>query len=268
MSSLPGFIAIALYLVCTMGLILRLQDKPFATEKPMLLLLAPGFAAQIFHWIALYTSLISEQGLQLGFFNAASTIGAIITLIILLMSVKRQTEVLAVLVLPITAVALALELALPNYYFIPSLTPIGIQIHILVSIVAYSLLGMAALMSLILALQNRQLHKHHPGGLLHHLPPLQTMEKLLFDSIIAGFIGLSIALISGFAFLEDIFAQHMVHKTVLSLIAWCVFGILLVGRIFMGWRGRTAIRWTLSGFASLMLAYFGSKFVLEFLISS
>ncbi|MCW8853914.1 MAG: inner membrane protein YpjD, partial [Gammaproteobacteria bacterium] len=76
MSSLPGFIAIALYLVCTMGLILRLQDKPFATEKPILLLLAPGFIAQVFHWIDLYNNLISEQGLQLGFFNAASTIGA------------------------------------------------------------------------------------------------------------------------------------------------------------------------------------------------
>ncbi|MDH5473146.1 MAG: cytochrome c biogenesis protein CcsA [Gammaproteobacteria bacterium] len=268
MSSLPGFIAITLYLVCTLGLIFRLQEKPFATQTPILLLLAPGFAAQIFHWIALYISLISEQGLQLGVFNAASVIGAIITLIILLMSVQRQTEVLAVMVLPLTAIALILELTLPNYYFLPSDTPTGIQIHVMVSIVAYSLLGMAALMSLILAMQNRQLHKHHPGGLLHHLPPLQTMEKLLFDSIIAGFIGLSIALISGFAFLDDIFAQHLVHKTVLSIIAWCVFGTLLTGRLILGWRGRTAIRWTLTGFASLMLAYFGSKFVLEFLISS
>ena len=268
MSSLPGLIAIALYLASTLGLILRLQEKTGIAEKSISFLLTPAFAALVFHWISLYNSLISEQGLQLGFFNAASIIGAIISLIILLISIRRQTEILAVLILPITAIALILELVLPNYYFLPANTATGIQIHIIVSIIAYSLLGMAALIALILAVQNHLLHKHHPGGLLRHTPPLQVMEKLLFDAITMGFIGLSIALISGFAFLEDIFAQHLVHKTVLSILAWCVFAILLGGRLIMGWRGRTAIRWTMTGFISLMLAYFGSKFVLEFLISA
>ena len=94
------------------------------------------------------------------------------------------------------------------------------------------------------------------------------MERLLFDSITAGFIGLSLALVTGFIFLENLFAQQLVHKTVLGIIAWVVFGILLGGRLMMGWRGKTAIRWTLSGFVTLMLAYFGSKFVLEFLLAS
>jgi len=92
------------------------------------------------------------------------------------------------------------------------------------------------------------------------------MEKLLFDFILAGFIGLTLALLSGFIFLEDLFSQHLVHKTALSIIAWLVFATLLIGRFTIGWRGRTAIRWTLSGFISLMLAYFGSKFVLEFIV--
>ncbi|MGH8472324.1 MAG: cytochrome C assembly family protein, partial [Gammaproteobacteria bacterium] len=98
------------------------------------------------------------------------------------------------------------------------------------------------------------------------LPPLQTLEGLMFQHIGAGFFLLSLSLMSGMMFLNDIFAQHLVHKTVLSLVAWLVFAVLLFGRWRYGWRGRTAIRCTLGGFASLMLAYFGSKVVLELIL--
>ena len=77
---------------------------------------------------------------------------------------------------------------------------------------------------------------------------------------------LTISLLSGLFYLEDILAQHLVHKTILSFGAWLLFGILLWGRFQFGWRGRTAIRWTISGFVFLMLAYFGSKFVIELVI--
>ena len=99
------------------------------------------------------------------------------------------------------------------------------------------------------------------------LPPLQTMESLMFQMVAIGFTLLTLALVTGFLFLEDIFAQHLVHKTVLSIIAWVVFGILLWGRWRFGWRGRVAIRWTIGGFIFLMLAYFGSKFVLELILN-
>jgi ABC-type uncharacterized transport system permease subunit len=247
---------------------LRLQGKPGFAQKTIALLLMPGFIAVIFHFFSLYSHLITNYGLQFGFFNAMSTVGAIVSLLILLMSLKRQTELLAALVLPVTALALLLETIFPTTHMLPPNTPAGLQLHVLISIIAYSLLGLAALLSIILAIQNRLLHNHHTGGLLRHLPPLQIMEKLLFDSITAGFIGLSLALISGFIFLENIFAQHLVHKTILAMFAWGVFGILLLGRVIMGWRGRKAIRWTLTGFVSLMLAYFGSKFVLEFIIQN
>ena len=94
------------------------------------------------------------------------------------------------------------------------------------------------------------------------------MESLLFDAIIIGFLCLSVSLISGMVFLEDMFESAPRHVTVLSIIAWLVFAILLVGRWLGGWRGRTAIRWTLGGFISLMLAYFGSKFVLELILAT
>ncbi|MES2606196.1 MAG: cytochrome c biogenesis protein CcsA, partial [Pseudomonadota bacterium] len=88
----------------------------------------------------------------------------------------------------------------------------------------------------------------------------------LFDIIKAGFIGLLAVIISGFLFMDDMFAQHLVHKTALTIVSWCVFGILLWGRYQQGWRGKVALRWTMSGFAVLILAYFGSKFVLEILL--
>jgi ABC-type uncharacterized transport system permease subunit len=94
------------------------------------------------------------------------------------------------------------------------------------------------------------------------------METLLFDAIIIGFVCLSLSLVSGMIFLENMFAQHLAHKTILSILAWLVFAILLAGRWLAGWRGRTAIRWTLGGFISLMLAYFGSKFVLEVILAA
>ena len=98
------------------------------------------------------------------------------------------------------------------------------------------------------------------------LPPLQVQESLLFQLIGIGFFMLSLSLVSGVIFIDDIFAQHLVHKTALSLVAWVVFGVLLWGRWRHGWRGRTAIRWSLAGAVVLALAYFGSKLVLELVL--
>ena len=85
----------------------------------------------------------------------------------------------------------------------------------------------------------------------------------MFRLIGAGFVLLTLALFTGFVFVTNLFTQHLIDKTVLSLIAWTIFGVLLIGRIRFGWRGRSAVRWTLSGFGVLALAYFGTKFVLE-----
>ena len=268
MIGLTSFLAIVFYMLCTLGLALRLQGRNSFATRPIALLLIPGFLGSAFHLVSLYSSMFTLTGLQIGFFNASSTVGLIISLITLLMSLSRQTEIMALVVLPMTTLAIVLEMIYQGSHILPADAALGLQIHVLVSIIAYSLLGLAALMSVVLAFQNHLLHSHHPGGILRRLPPLQILENLLFDYIFAGFIGLSLALVSGFMFLEDLFAQHLAHKTVLSLIAWLVFGILLLGRMVMGWRGRKAIRWTLSGFISLMLAYFGSKFVLEFLLKS
>ena len=138
----------------------------------------------------------------------------------------------------------------------------------LLSILAYSVITIAALQALLLAYQNSRLKHHHPGGLLSKLPPLQDMEALLFELLWAGQGILSVAIVAGFVFFDNIWGVNgVIHKTFFSLLAWVVFAILLWGRSQLGWRGVTAIRFTLSGFVLLILGFYGSKFALQVLIS-
>jgi ABC-type uncharacterized transport system permease subunit len=188
-------------------------------------------------------------------------------------TINKPLENLAIIVLPVAAISLALDQVIHNNAnSVPGNSEVvpgnsGVEIHVLISLLAFSLLSIAVLQAILLAIQNHHLHNRHPGGLIRALPPLQLMEQLLFQLIAVGFILLSLALLSGFLFLEDIFAQHLVHKTILSVAAWLVFAVLLWGRWRFGWRGRTAIRWTLGGGFFLLLAYFGSKLVLELLLN-
>jgi ABC-type uncharacterized transport system permease subunit len=133
----------------------------------------------------------------------------------------------------------------------------------LLSIVAYSVLALALSQALLLSIQNYQLKHRHIHDILHLLPPLQTMESTLFDLISIGLLLLTIAIGSGFFYLDDIFAQHLIHKTVFAIASWLVLALLLLGRLQWGWRGMVAVKWTLTGFLLLTLAYFGSKFMLE-----
>ncbi len=137
----------------------------------------------------------------------------------------------------------------------------ALRVHIALSLFAYAVLTLAALQTVGYALRDRRLHRHRTKS--QPTIPLQTMENLAFGLMSAGFVLLCLSIGTGFLFVDNFSAQHLVHKSVLSLIACAVFGGLLAGRQIWGWRGRTAIRWVLGGYASLILAYFGSKFVLE-----
>ena len=140
-------------------------------------------------------------------------------------------------------------------------------LHIVLSVLAAGCLTLAALQSLLLAIQERVLHLRRNGprweSLIAALPPLQTMENLLFQLIAVGFGLLSAALLSGLWFIDNWFAQHLVNKTILSVSAWLIFGVLLWGRHRHGWRGQAATRWVLAGYAVLLFAYFGSKYFIE-----
>ena len=259
-----GIPVILLYLVAAALLATRLRNRITTTGSKWKGLTPAAIAILLHGWI-LAQHLFTTEGLDLGVFNAISLITWLISAILVLLAISRPVENLGIIAFPGTALAIALESSF-NTSHITEVINTPLEIHILISVAAYSVLSIAAVQALLLTVQDRNLRNKRPGGFIRALPPLQSMETLLFQMIALGFVLQSLSLVTGFIFLENMLAQHLVHKTVLSIIAWLVFGTLLWGRRKFGWRGRTAIRWTLSGFAVLALGYLGSKMVLELII--
>lgn len=225
-------------------------------------------------WLAaglhsLYMALIFQQysDFNFSFFNAAALVSLFIALLLLFAALDKPVEKLGIAIFPLAASLISLDLIFPEQARLLATHSWQMSIHVLTSIIAFSLLNIAALQAILLAIQDQQLRSHHPKRLILALPPLQAMETLLFQMIAAGLLFLTVALASGFLFIEDLFAQHLVHKTVLSISAWIIFSGLLIGRLRYGWRGSAAIQWTLIGFVLLLLAYFGSKLVLELILN-
>jgi ABC-type uncharacterized transport system permease subunit len=205
-------------------------------------------------------------GPDVHFFAALSLVGLGMAALTVAVAWFRPIETLGVVVFPLAAALLGLDLALGH----PAATAVvqswQITVHVVVALLAYATLSIAALVAIMLTIQERALRTHRIAGLMGALPPLSLVEALLFQLIRAGFVLLSLTLLTGILFVENLFAQHLVHKTVLSIAAWLVFGTLLFGRWRWGWRGRRAVRWTLTGMALLLLAFLGSKFVLEIVL--
>ncbi len=268
--TLTGVIALVLYSVSGLLLARRLFHDRTKPEKTgglsKLQIIGIGLVAVVFHTITLYNTLFVAGGLNLGFFNALSLITWLIALLVLLASLANPIESLGVFLLPLASIAISLEMIFPSTFMLPGVQALELKLHIIMSVLAYSLLSIAAVQSVLLAIQDKHLRNKRPGGFIRALPPLQTMETLLFQLIGLGLAVLTLSLVSGGVYLEDMFAQHLVHKTILSMTAWVVFAVLLWGRWKFGWRGRIAIRWTLSGFFVLLLAYVGSKWVVEIML--
>ena len=262
--AIPAF---ALYLVATWLLARRLGPRARARGAPARWpALAAGAGGALLHGGILYQNLLVHNGLDLGFFNALSVVSWLMALLVVLAALGQPLENLGIGVFPLAALALGLELLFPAHHLLgPEVGP-GLRLHVLVSLLSYSVLTIAAVQAILLAIQNRHLRTRHPGGFIRALPPLQTMERLLFQLIGLGFVLQSASLLTGWRYVEDLFAQHLVHKTVLSITAWLVYAVLLAGRWRFGWRGRTAVRWTLAGFTALLLAWLGSKWELEILL--
>jgi ABC-type uncharacterized transport system permease subunit len=170
-----------------------------------------------------------------------------------------------VIVFPLTALLLGLDtfVAPPTS---PQPLEWQIKLHVTVALFAFSVLSIAAALAILLAIQERALRHRQFGPWLRALPPLTLTETLLFRLIGAGFALLSLTLLTGILFVDNLFGQHLIHKTVLSIIAWLVFGTLLYGRWRHGWRGRGAVNLTLIGMGVLLLAFFGTKLVLELIL--
>ena len=260
-------------LVCYLGSAIALSRPFFLADKSEPIASHRGIAGTLViigllsHSLLLKTQLFSDSGLNLTISNVASLISWVAIVTLGLVSIARPFENLGLAVLPLAMLAILSAWLLPGIPVSSRPATPAQTTHIIISLLAYSFLFLAALQSLMLLFQERQLRYHQPGGYIRALPPMETMESLMFLMIFSGFSLLTLTLVTGVLFSEAVFGKPLrfTHHTVLSIAAWFVFGILLLGHWKLGWRGRTAIRWTLIGFLLLVLAYFGSKFVFEVL---
>jgi ABC-type uncharacterized transport system permease subunit len=218
------------------------------------------------HGITAAQGVAGSSGLSLGFYRISSLIFLAINTICALMILCRPLQNLLVALFPLSAMSVLVSAYAPETATLSTDLPPGLLLHISSSILAYALLTLAAAQAALVAAQDYQLRHRHTRGIVQILPPLQLMESMLFELLLLGVILLSISIVSGFLFLENIFAQHLVHKTALTMVAWGLFSLLLWGHYRLGWRAQTAVRLTLAGFAALMLAFFGSKLVLELIL--
>ena len=222
--------------------------------------------ALILHVIVLYQNIFTPEGLNFGISNAASLTALMIATLTVLTSRPQLMGNLGILVWPPAALIVVLALWFPEKRLLASHLGYGVRVHAISSILAYSLLALAACQATLLYIVEHQLRNKRPGAMLQILAPLQTQETFLLQLVSLGLFLLSLSLISGMTFIEDFFSQHLAHKTIFSVLAWVGFTSVLWGRWRHGWRGRTLIRLCLIGFVLLALAYFGSKLVLEVIL--
>jgi ABC-type uncharacterized transport system permease subunit len=252
--------AITLYLVTLYKFLAsRNLDSKRSTDSSSVILLCLTIVA---HGTCLFSGIFNETGINLGIFNIASLVGwLVMTLAVFIMFIKPIANLIIVLV-PVSGTMLAMSLFLGDKNFIPRTGEMAL--HIGISLVAYSLLAIAALQALYLWIARRRLKSHR--AILTFFPPLPEMEKTLFEITSIAFILLSIGLSVGAMHIENVVEQHLAHKIFFSILAWIIFAVLLVGRYLKNWQGERAIGYVISGFTLLAIGFFGSKFVLELII--
>lgn len=261
---MPITLSVALY---SIAWAVRLRGIRLKRSTPTRLFTLLVAAALIAHGIGTYQQLVTATGYNFSIFKISSLFFWVANFLILVSSLRKPLHNLLLITLPISVIALLFSLFVEgNQTNVTTNLPADVAIHIFISTLAYSTMIVATVQTLLLAYQNYQLRHKHPTGLVRLLPPLQTMETLLFELLWVGEILLTLVIFSGLFHIRDIGEQHLAHKIVFTVVAWLIYAILLWGRHYLGWRGNPAIRWSLAGFASLILAYVGTQMVLQLLL--
>lgn len=267
---LPHFLSAALY-VGLAGYLWRTRWRGAVLDQPVKGLLGweRGWLVVVLliHGLSIASEIFpaGSPGMRFGFAVALSMMTWLAVAFYWIESFYARMEGLQMLGLPLAALCALLPWVIPGHHMLANAGSINFRLHFLVAMLAYSLFTLAALHAILMAITERRLHRGRLNPLLAGLPPLLTMEALLFRLIHIAFGLLTVTLLSGLMFAEDLFGKALAfnHKTVFALLSWLIFAALLFGRHRYGWRGRTALRWTLTGFGTLLLAYVGSRFVLE-----
>jgi ABC-type uncharacterized transport system permease subunit len=235
-------------------------------------------AALVSHGMLLHETIFPADRMIFGFAFALSAMLWLGVGIYWIESFFFSLAGLGLIVFPVAMLTSLIPLAFPGSQILGYAARPLFKLHFVIANVAYGLFTLAAFHAFLMLLAERRLHgftrpvsggERAPGQWLGRwldlLPPLLTLEKLLFRLISAGFVLLTLTIASGFLFSEQLFARafRVDHKTVFAVISWLMFGGILIGRHFRGWRGRTALRWVIASFGILLLAYVGSRFVIE-----
>jgi ABC-type uncharacterized transport system permease subunit len=263
---MPDFLPyLAAALMYALVAFVQWQPKKFASGQYERVAVAAGLA--LHGWLLAHDMFIGS-GINFGLVNALSAIFWLTVLIYWLASLRHDLHALQAFVLPPAALFVMLQNLVPTGHMLPYTGDALFGAHLVIALLAYSLFTFAALHAGLMAMAERSLHNRKTLIRLPDFPPIMAMERLLFQIIGIGFVLLTLTLVSGIFFTEQLFHQALQfnHKTVFSIVSWLIFGGLLLGRRIQGWRGRVAVRWTLSGFGVLLLAYVGSKFVLEIIL--
>lgn len=222
-------------------------------------------AVLLVHAAVLSLQIFPEGRMRFGAGDALAVMTWLALVFYWIESLSSRLDGLHMLALPAAALCAAVPVIWPGRHDIGNADNLLFRAHFVMAMTAYSLFALAALHAMLMSAVERSLHRGRLIRLLENMPPLLVMEGLLFRLITIAFVLLSATLITGIAFSEQVFGKPLAfsHKTVFAILAWVVFGTLLAGRHFRGWRGRLALRWTLGGFFVLLLAYIGTQFVLE-----
>ena len=238
------------------------QSRPLNVSAFLLLVIAIGL-----HGVRLWSRILVDDGFDLAIGHVSSMIGLELAVIALLAARNPALRGISAGLLLLAAIGTvftssgvpAADASLPNWQA---------RAHILFALLSYGLASVGAIVAIFALVQDRRLRHGDLASPSNNLfAPLETTEGLLFGITAAVFAGLLVAITLGLTFVSDLFAQHLVHKTILALLALLIFGVLLIGRIAAGWRGARAVKLYLAGYLLLALAYFGSRLILEQILS-
>jgi ABC-type uncharacterized transport system permease subunit len=254
--TVAALLASSLYFVATFIQYLKLFSK-IALSKPGVFTLS--IPAILLHGYLLFRWIDHPFAQNLSLSHLFSLVCWLIALATLSTSRIKPMENLSLFIFPFAALSILLNLFFPDQNLLHTLQHPQSLIHILISLLTLGILGMAAMQATLLYLQNQLLRNKAALGIVKILPPLQTMETLLFQIIWSGFLLLSASLASAFLLTHELIANNRLQKIILSFLAWGLFAVLLYSHHHTGLRGQKAAQWTLAGVGLLIGAYLAGK---------
>jgi ABC-type uncharacterized transport system permease subunit len=224
------------------------------SKKLMMLFALPAILG---HAYLLHYAIDTQLGQNLSVLNLASLACWLMMLMFTLLVLLKPVEKLGLILFPLAAFSVVLAFWIPGQHVIATANDLRSLLHILLAVVTFSVLAFAGIQAILLALQDRQLRAKNQWGWLNKMPPLETMENLLFQMIGCGFLLLTALLLSSFYFYHAALWTQFFSKALVTGIAWLVFAVLILGRKFLGWRGKKALYCTAFGVMLVLLLYFG-----------